>query len=242
MLSTRLPILFVIYTLALGGLLIAGLVYAAMTHARTRGQDARFVAGVSTLTGAVVLAWLAMVFVLSATGAYATNPDTRMPWLALGIAIPILLGSWLLAFAPFRALLERIPLPWLVGVQLYRAGGVVVLVAYSQRLMPAEFAIPAGLGDMLVGLTAPIAAYSLWKEANRSRALAVMWNVLGIADYVLAVTLGFLTSPSVYQQLALDAPNTVISRYPFVLVPTFAIPVSILLHIYTLWRLRRKFS
>jgi hypothetical protein len=55
---------------------------------------------------------------------------------------------------------------------------------------------------------------------------------------VLAVVLGFLTSPSAFQQLALSMPNALITRYPFVLFPTFVVPVSILLHAAALWRLR----
>lgn len=112
------------------------------------------------------------------------------------------------------------------------------LVAYGQRLMPAEFALPAGVGDILVGITALPVAYALARMARRARSVAVAWNVIGIGDLVLAVTLGFLTSPSPFQQLALEQPNAAITRYPFVLVPTYAVPVSILLHLFSLWRLR----
>lgn len=68
--------------------------------------------------------------------------------------------------------------------------------------------------------------------------LARSWTVLGIAELVPAVTLGFLTSPAPFQQLALAMPNSAITRFPFVLFPTFVVPVSILLHVATLWRLR----
>jgi hypothetical protein len=56
---------------------------------------------------------------------------------------------------------------------------------------------------------------------------------------VIAVTCGFLTAPSVFQQLALNDPNTAITRFPFVLIPTFAVPLSIILHIFVLARLRQ---
>lgn len=125
-------------------------------------------------------------------------------------------------------------------MQLYRVAGAIFLVAYAQGLMPGAFALPAGLGDVAVGLTAPLVAYVSARRGRSAHRLAVAWNLLGIADLVVAVTMGFLTSPSAFQQLALDQPNVLISRYPFVLIPTFAVPVSILLHLLSLWRLRRE--
>jgi hypothetical protein len=40
--------------------------------------------------------------------------------------------------------------------------------------------------------------------------------------------------------LALDAPNLLISSYPLVMVPTFAVPLALMLHGLVLWRLRRE--
>jgi hypothetical protein len=68
------------------------------------------------------------------------------------------------------------------------------------------------------------------------------WNVLGILDLVVAVGTGFLTSPSPFQQLSLDAPNELISAFPLVMVPVFAVPVSILLHLMSLMKLRRTLA
>src|SRR5438477_12718401 len=51
----------------------------------------------------------------------------------------------------------------------------------------------AGLGDIAVGLLAPVAALSLARGGRGSHALALAWNLAGIADLVVAVTLGVLT-------------------------------------------------
>ena len=63
---------------------------------------------------------------------------------------------------------------------------------------------------------------------------------VGIGDLVVAVGTGFLSSPSTLQQLALDGPNAAITLYPFVLIPTFLVPVSVVLHVYVIARLRRR--
>lgn len=176
---------------------------------------------------------------LAARGAFAVTPETSNPAIAFGIGIPIILGLCCLATSDrVRMLITAIPLPPLIAVQLYRVLGMLFLVAYLWQLMPAEFALHAGIGDIVIGLTAPLVAYAVMKNLRSARVLALSWNVLGIAELALAVTLGFLASPSAFLQLALAMPNSLITRYPFVLVPTFVVPVSILLHAAALWRLR----
>ncbi|MDA0230307.1 MAG: hypothetical protein O3B21_08965 [Proteobacteria bacterium] len=51
--------------------------------------------------------------------------------------------------------------------------------------------------------------------------------------------MGALTSPGRIQLLANDAPNALISAYPLVMIPTFAVPLSIILPGLCIWKLRR---
>jgi hypothetical protein len=135
-----------------------------------------------------------------------------------------------------------VPLQWLVGVQLYRVAGGLFLIAYLQGDIPGEFAVPAGVGDILIGLTAPFVAVHVSRRGIRKAWPAVLaWCALGILDLVVAVGTGVLTSPSTLQQLALDDPNTAIVSYPFVMVPTFLVPASIiLLHVFVIARVRAR--
>ena len=114
------------------------------------------------------------------------------------------------------------------------------LALWAQGRMPGEFALPAGIGDVIVGATAPIVA---WLNATRSPSApsaTLAWNILGIGDLIVAVGTGFLTSPTPYQLLAIDRPNLLISDYPFVLVPTIFVPLSIILHALSLRKLARE--
>ena len=51
----------------------------------------------------------------------------------------------------------------LVAVQTYRIGGIVFLWGMTQGILDPAFAIPAGVGDLLIGLTAIPFAIFLWK-------------------------------------------------------------------------------
>jgi hypothetical protein len=161
------------------------------------------------------------------------RPLVRNPIKAL--AAP---GLFILFSTPSaKAVVEAVPQSWMTGVQVYRALGAMFLALWLQGRMPSEFALPAGAGDVIVGVTAPIVA---WLNATRSPAAATLvWNVFGIADLVVAVGTGFLTSPSPYQMLAFDRPNELIAQHPFVLVPIIFVPLSIILHGLSLWKLRR---
>jgi len=183
-------------------------------------------------------AWLAVDIALGALGVFAARAHRVAPMLALGIAAPIVVGVWSLRRpGALSRLFESIPARSLIGVQVYRVAGVVFLLGWAAGCIPALFALPAGIGDIAVGLAAPFVAARVADGTERSRRLAIRWNIAGVADLVVAVTLGALTSPTPLWPVALGHPNPAISRLPFVLIPTFAVPLSVLLHFVTLRRL-----
>jgi hypothetical protein len=61
---------------------------------------------------------------------------------------------------------------------------------------------------------------------------------LGIADLVIAVTMGFLTSPSPLQLASFDRPSVLIAIFPLSLIPVYMVPLSILLHLASLHHLQ----
>jgi hypothetical protein len=215
--------------------LAVGLALAVQRTALTAPQrSATWIALMATLViwfGAAL--WLAK-------GGFFLAPTSSIPPIAFAIVIPIVTGLFILLSTPrFKAVVEAVPQSWMTGVQVYRALGAMFLALWLQGRMPGEFALPAGTGDVIVGVTAPIVA---WLNATRSPAApaaTLVWNVFGIADLVVAVGTGFLTSPSPYQMLAFDRPNELIAQHPFVLVPIFFVPLSIILHGLSLWKLRR---
>ena len=117
--------------------------------------------------------------------------------------------------------------------------GLIFLLLLGEGLLPAAFALPAGSGDVAVGLLAPLVAIAYARGANGREMLVRAWNVLGLADLVVAVTTGFLTSPSSFQMLAFEAPNKLIAAFPLVMVPVFAVPLAVILHVASLAKLAR---
>jgi hypothetical protein len=185
------------------------------------------------------MAWFAVIWHLAQFTAFRTAPDIRLPAI-LAIAIPVVTGLILLTRSQRVAtLLAAVPPSWLIGIQVFRVFGFVFLERWAHGQLPGAFALPAGSGDVLVGLLAlPVALY-VQSGARGGRAAAYAWNVLGIADLVVAVTMGTLTSPGRLQLLALDQPNTVTGDASLVLIPAFFVPLFTILHGLSLWQLRR---
>lgn len=246
-------VVLVAATVGLAGILVAGAAYALAAARRSlsggpvaslaggrQGPHATDLANAAGGAAAVLVAWAGLSLILAGHGAFASRATTTFPWIGVGIALPVGLGLGVMAASPgIRRLVDAVPAAGLIGVQFYRVLGVLFLVAYAEHRMPGPFALPAGIGDVAVGLAAPLVAYALAKGFRSARALGVAWNIAGIADLVLAVSMGFSTSPSAFEWLAKGSPNLLITRWPFVLIPVFAVPASILLHAAALRRLRR---
>lgn len=178
----------------------------------------------------LLLAWLE----------FYRGTTTRIPTIEIGLLVPIILGvllAW--RWELLRRVIEVVPQEWIVGVQLYRAMGLVFLVLLGAGRLPGLFAWPAGVGDIIVGVLAPFVGMAYARNPNSAAGLVRAWNWFGIVDLIVAVGTGFLTSPSPLQMLSFDAPNDLISAFPLVMVPVFLVPLSILLHLASLKKLRR---
>jgi len=228
------------YTLA-GSLGMIGVAFIGLHKAllRARWLAAERLRAVAVTAG-VLIFWLAATTALAWIGAYRSGGD-RLPTIQFGILVPILIGTVLIWRSPtVSRIIDAVPQQWLVGIQLYRVLGFVFVVLWIGGRLPGLFALPAGLGDLAVGLLAPLIAwqYARAPAVNAGRVLA--WNGFGIADLLVALATGFMTAPSPFQVFALDAPNLLIDAFPLVLIPVFLVPLSIVLHLASLTKWRRE--
>jgi hypothetical protein len=136
--------------------------------------------------------------------------------------------------------LDAMPASWLIVLQLYRVFGSWALAAWLRGALPGVFALPAGIGDVLTGLLAVPAAIAVASGTAQGRRAAVAWNILGLADFAVAITLGLLTSPGRFQLIVPPVQSIGAGAYPGVLTPAFVVPSSILLHALSLRQLSRR--
>ena len=218
-------------------LIALGLIWMGAARMQAPAKSRYATAGVLS---AALVAWLAIAQYLGAANAYFASTENAAPTLMLGLLIPIAVA----AIAVWRSeniasLVSAIPLPWLVAAQVYRVAGGLFLVLWADGRLPWQFALPAGIGDVATGCAAVVVAVLLAQNAVGARTAAYGWSLFGIADLVLAIAMGAMTSPGRPHLLAFDAPNLLITSYPLVMVPTFAVPLALMLHGLVLRRLQR---
>src|SRR5262245_31039868 len=195
--------------------------------------------GVRSLTVSILVVWFLLALGGSLLGVFDSEPRPPI-LLGLGAVVPVAgFVTWYLTSAQFRQLVSTLDLRILTVAQTWRVGGIVFVILYLQGALPGVFALPAGWGDFAIGITAPLVAW-YWKPPFPSRVF-VAWSVLGILDLVLAVILGALASATPMGALAGDVSTRLMGQFPLSLIPTFFVPLLLILHLISLAQVRRGF-
>jgi hypothetical protein len=196
--------------------------------------------GLKIGVGVAVLLWLATVLVLGTAGAFSLGPGVFPLPIVVGLLTPIvvfLIALW--AFGPFRDLVMSIDLQVAAGIQAWRFAGLGFIALYTYGVLPGLFAWSAGLGDIAIGVTAPLVVYALRRRpAFAVSGLYWVWNLFGMLDLVNAVSLGAL---SAVLGLGLSSAITTfpMGAMPLVLIPAFLVPMFFMLHTVSLVQARR---
>ena len=197
--------------------------------------------GLKSAVLAALALWFVAAAALGSMGALRAGPGE---WpLALLAAVTLPIAAFLalyLGSRPFRAFVLGRDLRLVTMMQAWRVAGFAFLALYAQGLLPGVFAWPAGLGDIAIGATAPFVALALVKRPDFAAGKAfIVWNLLGILDFVVAVGTGILASGAV-AGLAASGPTTApMGVLPLVLIPGFAVPLFTILHLVALFQARR---
>lgn len=205
------------------------------------GKDQMMNTGSSSLlVWLVIAAWAALSLVLNILGVFVTRPD-RPPFTLLAAVIgpPVLFGIAYALSAYVRTLSLSVDLRLLTAMQAWRIIGVMFLVLMTMRLLPGTFAWPAGIGDLIVGAYAPFVVLVTSRRTPGWHKHVVLLNVLGLLDFVGAIGGGVLSGNSPIGILRGEVTADIMQELPLSLIPTFAVPFWIILHIVSLLKVRR---
>jgi hypothetical protein len=210
----------------------AGTCLVLYRGARSAGSSRARAALLAAAAGVVLGGWLAASGVIAAQGHYEGTADGP-PWLGIaagGSLVALLAMSRVPAVA--RALAASGSLSRGAWPHAFRVAGVSFLMVMALGHLSALFAIPAGLGDMAVGLRAPFVARRLARGTGHRG--AVWFHALGTLDLVTALVLGGLTGYGIVHS---TPPSDALAALPIVLIPTTSVPLLLALHVVSLRRL-----
>lgn len=120
----------------------------------------------------------------------------------------------------------------MTSIHTIRIFGVVFLIGISQGIIAPTFGYVAGIGDILIGVTAIPMAYVIKKGHSWARRGSIIWNSMGMADLVTAIYLGVTTS-----QFS-AATSATMTTWPWIIIPTVGVPSLLTIHFVIFWLLR----
>jgi hypothetical protein len=182
--------------------------------------------------------WTVGSALLAASDVYRLGPNAAQPWIGVAFVVPLvaLLVASRSQIAQ-RALSHPQIVARMASPHWSRLGGVIFLIAYLLGELPALFAIPAGVGDMAIGIAS---IWTLTRSGAHSQVRHLWLNVLGLVDFAYALTMGFLAGPGDLQVVHLTPSTQQISELPLVLIPTAGVPLLFALHLLSLVKLRAR--
>lgn len=230
----RVPVPITVIILLISTAVAAAVVWMLMRAAPQDSRSGRW--RLPLAVGAALIAWLAVVSYLAASGIFASErsgpPAVAYP-LVLGVAGIVIAAR---TIRPLRDVIEQPSTQrGLIAIHSWRVGGAVFLALAAAGYLHPLFALPAGLGDIAIALAAPVVARDVTSTGGRRR--ATRWVVLGLLDLVVAVTVGATSSPGPLQILHTTPSAALLSEFPLALFPTFLVPIAVALHLLSLGQL-----
>jgi hypothetical protein len=176
----------------------------------------------STLPGAttylVLAIWAGLVTWAIVAGVFAGDGASRLA-LPAAVVIPVAAVAIGYRASPrFRNYLLRLDLRLLLAAQLWRVIGFAFLVALVYDQLPAGFAVPAAVGDLVTGITAVAVVLALG-NGSLTRGRLYAFTNLGVADFLVANATG----------LTLEPPA--LTAWPMAIFPTIMVPFFAVLHL-----------
>ncbi len=182
-----------------------------------------------TRIAVALLVWLGLALLVS-MHAFVHASAPVVAGTVWGLTAAALLAWW--RIPAVRARIDTLPLAALVAIHLCRFVGLYFLSLGRAGKLPPEFAVPAGVGDVVVAMGAVLLL--IFPALRERRAVLFGWNVIGLLDIVLVVCNALRCG---LRDWASMAP---LRELPLALLPTFIVPLIIVSHGLIFARLRLR--
>jgi hypothetical protein len=169
-----------------------------------------------------VLCWLLISLLVGYTGILRSTP-VPMPVFALAMTLTLL--GWLTVRPALRDRVLSVGVRGLVALHITRFVGFYFLSLYRNGLLPRDFAVPAGWGDIIVAVGAIFVLVAFRVETQSGRTAVFAWNVLGLLDILMVLGNG---ARMMRADPLLQAGFT---SLPLILLPLFLVPIVIVTHV-----------
>jgi uncharacterized membrane protein len=194
--------------------------------------------------GAVVITtvWIALLLILSWQGFFSDfSKLPPRPALAMMIPLPLIL---IFAFSKTGTqLLRLIPPHWLIFMQTFRIIiELLLFVAFTKGLLPVQMTFEGRNFDIITGILALPVGYWMMKNNRAARRVTIFFNIVGLLLLLNILVIAVLSMPTPLRQFMNEPANTIVAKFPFILLPGLLVPIAYGLHILSLRQLLARKS
>jgi hypothetical protein len=180
-----------------------------------------------------IVCWFLLVLTLSLTGWFERfSSATLFGFGAVASATGFAVLHW--RSEKFRGYVQARGLKRFTQFQVLRFYGTLALFKAHENILPALFAIPTGVMDILLAGTSFLVAARLVSNDGHPKPGFWAWHIAGLASLAISAILAILTSPTRFGLLKGDITSQPMTWFPMSLVPVFIGPVVLIFHLLAL--------
>jgi len=188
----------------------------------------------------ILVTWVGLLTILSLNGFFTDfSKLPPRPALAMLIPLPII---FLIAFSKTGTqVLQTVPSYWLILMQSFRIiVELLLLFAFMAGKLPVQMTFEGSNFDVLTGILALPAGYLLARKKSYFSKLAIAFNIIGIILLLNILVIAVLSMPTSIRYFMNEPSSTIVSQFPFILLPGVLVPIAYTMHIFSLRQLLAK--
>jgi hypothetical protein len=188
----------------------------------------------------ILVIWIGLLTILSYKG-FFTDFSKLPPRPALAVLIPLPI-IFLIAFSKRGTqLLQTVPSHWLVFMQSFRIiVELLLLFAFIAGKLPVQMTFEGRNFDVLTGVLALPVGYILARKKANAPKLAIAFNIIGIVLLLNILVIAVLSMPTSIRYFMNEPSSSIVSQFPFILLPGVLVPIAYTMHIFSLRQLFSK--
>jgi hypothetical protein len=230
--SLAVTVLFTALVLAVAATAVA----FVATASRYAGEETPVVAARRRRAAFVVASWLVITGAAAASGALASFERTPPPVMAV-VALSAVMGTAFALSGAGRLVATTLPVSMLVGFHAFRLPLELLLHRLAdEAVLPMQMTYDGMNFDIVTGVSA--IAVALWASTgSMPRAVLWLWNAMGLGLLLTIVTIAILSTPMPFRVFLNDPPNTIITTFPYVWLPSVLVQAAWIGHLLVFRRL-----
>ena len=176
--------------------------------------------------------WFIVSLILGYSGLLGKISPPFHQIILLCIVITLIISFF--RFKNFKKWTLSLSLRTLISVHIIRFIGFYFLFLYSKGQLPYEFAVPAGIGDIVIAISALYIISNYTAERGVRITAVLIWNLFGLADIMFVI---FTAA-----RLMFSAPDSMIAltELPLSTLITFFVPLIIYSHLVIFYVINRS--